>query len=254
MEKVLDISEYLYTVKKHWWLIILITAITTGFGVYIARQIVPSYQGSMKIFLTTTGSTEDLMNFYTETELQAYGDFLGIFTEIMGLPGFMEKSLEKYDLNINPGAVRGGLTISSSDKTPIFTLNYGSGDEAIISPILKAVSDALSTQVSKLIPGKKVQVLSEPSTWMIMPSKSKRVIAGGGFGAMLSLIIIFIKYYMDNTIKTREQLEKVLPIPVLGEIPSHERKFEREEKKYASSQKNAPVYLSGSIQDIKNKA
>lgn len=254
MEKVLDFGEYFYVVKKHLWLILLITAITTGIGVYSARQIVPSYQGTMKIFLSTTGSTEDLMNFYTESELQAYGDFVKIFTEIMGLPGFMEESLQKYDLNINPSAVRGGLNITSSDKTPIFTLNYSSYNQEIIPPVLKAVSDSLSIQVSKLIQGKKVQVLSEPTTYMIMPSKYKRVIFGFGFGAMLSLIILFIKYYMDNTIKTREQLEKLLPIPVLGEIPSHERKFAKEEKKYVSSEKNATIYISGSLQNLKNKA
>lgn len=254
MEKVLDISEFLYTLKKNWWVIILITLITTGLGYDNARKLVPTYQGSMKIFLGSSSGGENMMNMYSQEELLQYSEFLSIFKEIIGIQEFMEATLERHDLNMSAGAVSAGLNISGSSKTPIYTLSYGSGNEAIIEPVLMAVYDELSVQVDKLIPGKKITILNNVSTYPIMPSKARRVLTGFGMGFMGSIMLLFIKYYMDNTIKTREQLEKVLPIPVLGEIPSHERKFVKEEKRYASCQKDAKVYISGGVQDFKNEA
>lgn len=254
MEKVLDISEFLYMLKKNWWVIILITLITTGLGFNNARKMVPAYRGSMKIFLGSSSGGEDMMNMYSQEELSQYSEFLSIFKEIIGIQEFMESTLKRHDLNMSAGAVSAGLNISGSSKTPIYTLSYGSGNEAIIEPVLMAVYDELSVQVDRLIPGKKITILNNVSTYPIMPNKAKRILTGFGMGFMGSIMLLFIKYYMDNTIKTREQLEKVLPIPVLGEIPSHERKFVKEEKRYASCQKDAKVYISGGVQDFKNEA
>ena len=38
-------------------------------------------------------------------------------------------------------------------------------------------------------------------------------------GLMVSLGLVFLLEYLDNTYKNKEQLEKELDIPVLGEIP-----------------------------------
>ncbi|MEG1254509.1 Wzz/FepE/Etk N-terminal domain-containing protein [Clostridium sp.] len=248
-EKVLDISEYFYAVKKSILFIIIVTIITTSLGVLNASKIVPTYQSSAKIFL---GTKDNLMNLYSEDEIQYYGDFMDTFVEIIGVDDFINETLKKYNLNISAAQVRGGFQISKSSKTPIFTLVYSSSDSEIAKTVLSAICDELSTQVTKLIPGKEVEIIDSVKVWTVMPSKAKRVIWGFGIGLMSSLIIIFIKYYMDNTIKSRDHLAKLLPIPVLGEIPTHEREFVKEEKKYANSKGNAKLHISRSISNVKN--
>jgi len=37
--------------------------------------------------------------------------------------------------------------------------------------------------------------------------------------------LIFFIDYLDDTIKSNSRLEKVLPVPVLGNIPKHEKGF-----------------------------
>ena len=39
---------------------------------------------------------------------------------------------------------------------------------------------------------------------------------------MLSLGAVLILDYLDNSIKNKKELEKILPIPVIGEIPIHD--------------------------------
>lgn len=250
MEKTFNIMEFFYTLRRYLWVIILITSITTGAGIYLSSKLVPSYQGYMKIFV---GTDENMMKFYSEEELASYGNFINIFTEIVGIDEFMNSTLNKYNLKVSAASVRGGLRITGGTNTPIYTLSYTSYDHDKTGKVLKAVCEEFTTQVESLLPGKKVYILNDVTVGQIMPSKTKRIEAGLGIGIAISLIFIFIKYYLDNTIKSREELEKLLAIPVLVEIPSHEKAFIKEEKKHASSRKNAKVNISRGIQDTENK-
>ena len=51
------------------------------------------------------------------------------------------------------------------------------------------------------------------------PSYAKWTLAGGLLGGILVCAIILIKYLMDDTIKTSEDIERYLGISTLGSIP-----------------------------------
>ena len=115
------------------------------------------------------------------------------------------------------------------------------------SKVLEAVSDELGNQVAKLIPGKSIEVINNVSVATIMPDKKKKVILGFGAGIAISLVIIFIKYYLDDTVKSKDSLEKLLPVTVLGEIPIHEKSFRKEEKISANNKRNSELNISRSV-------
>ena len=55
-----------------------------------------------------------------------------------------------------------------------------------------------------------------------MPNKKKVILVGVIAGLVIALGVIFILDYLDNSIKNKKELEKILPIPVIGEIPIHD--------------------------------
>ncbi|MDU2673318.1 MAG: Wzz/FepE/Etk N-terminal domain-containing protein [Clostridium sp.] len=243
-EKVLEIDQLFRAIKKGILLIIVLTSITTGLAIYSTSKLMPSYSASLKIFL---GSKDNMMTIYSDEELSYYGQFMETFKEILGVDEFIESSLNKYNLNISASQVRGGLQITGSQKTPIYTLSYSSYDKEMASKVLEAVSDELGNQVAKLIPGKSIEVINNVSVATIMPDKKKKVILGFGAGIAISLVIIFIKYYLDDTVKSKDSLEKLLPVTVLGEIPIHEKSFRKEEKISANNKRNSELNISRSV-------
>ena len=40
-------------------------------------------------------------------------------------------------------------------------------------------------------------------------------------GLIFALGIVFILDYLDKSVKNKDQLEKILNMPVIGEIPTH---------------------------------
>ena len=65
-------------------------------------------------------------------------------------------------------------------------------------------------------------------------------------GIILSIGLILVLDYLDTRIISKKQLEKIVPVPVLGSIPIEEKEF-RKEIKNVRNQENAKVSISGSI-------
>ena len=74
----------------------------------------------------------------------------------------------------------------------------------------------------------------------ILPAKIKVVFVGFMAGLLMGVGIVFIIDYLDDTIGKREELEKVLPIPVLAELPleNDEINESNKNKKNKKSKKN----------------
>ncbi|NLY36248.1 MAG: hypothetical protein GX046_03310 [Tissierellia bacterium] len=53
----------------------------------------------------------------------------------------------------------------------------------------------------------------------IKPKKLMNIAIAGVLGLMLGVFITFIVEFLDNTIKSKEDIEKYLGLPVLGMIP-----------------------------------
>ncbi len=67
----------------------------------------------------------------------------------------------------------------------------------------------------------------------IKPNKELNLAIGGILGLMLGVMLTFFLEYMDNTIKTTEDVERTLDLPILGVIPKDtpEKKKKRKRKR-----------------------
>ncbi|MDO9555016.1 MAG: GumC family protein [Atribacterota bacterium] len=61
----------------------------------------------------------------------------------------------------------------------------------------------------------------------IKPNKKLNLAIGGILGLMLGVMLVFFLEYMDNTIKTTEDVERTLDLPILGVIPKVTQKSKR---------------------------
>jgi len=61
----------------------------------------------------------------------------------------------------------------------------------------------------------------------IKPNKKLNLAIGGILGLMLGVMLTFFMEYMDNTIKTTDDIERYLGLPVLGIIPKISQKTKR---------------------------
>ena len=71
----------------------------------------------------------------------------------------------------------------------------------------------------------------------IKPNKELNLAIGGILGLMLGVMLTFFLEYMDNTIKTTEDVERTLNLPILGVIPKDTPEKKKKRKRKHKSKK-----------------
>ena len=85
----------------------------------------------------------------------------------------------------------------------------------------------------------------------VSPSITKWTFMGIVIGIIASIIIIIVKYLLDDTIKSSEDIEKYLGISTLALIPMNRAEDENSDKKKSSNNNNGKVMKS--LNDAKSK-
>ena len=124
-----------------------------------------------------------------------------------------------YDLE--PSTVISNLTVNPISSTQILEIKYKSKDPQEAKDVLKNVTDEFIVTAKELVPNGNVRVIEEvelPES-PVSPNKTMNIAIAFLLGLMVSVGLVFLLEYLDNTYKNKEQLEKELDIPVLGTIP-----------------------------------
>lgn len=221
--KMFDVMSFFYLLKKRWYVIFLVTVLAAG-GMFSYSKFftVPTYNSYSKIFI---GNTED-GEIYTDKDLSKYKTLMETFIELMKTPDFIDDVIKNQGLNISAGEVLGGLSITQSNQ--FLQVTYTSSDSAKVKPVIDAVVNEFVEYSQRLVPNGNVQVVQKAKIPMVPNNLNykKNTILGLIIGIITSLGIIFIMDLFDNTIKSSSELENLLKIPVVGQIPKTDIKKE----------------------------
>ena len=242
-DRLFDFEEIFYLFKKKFWIIIVVTAITTSLAVLKVSKLQPSYSATAKIFM---GNGNDMLQVYSESELSYYSQFITIFSEISKIDGFLDDTLKEHKIDKTSLEVASALSFSASANTPIVNIYYSSYTDDQMAETLDAVCEVLLDKVKEIMPTTNPTILSEAKVTTIYPNKTKLPIIAFAAGIILSIGLILVLDYLDTRIISKKQLEKIVPVPVLGSIPVEEKKF-RKESKNVCNQENAKIPISGSL-------
>ena len=215
--RTIEIKELYELFKKKFWIIIVITAIFTVRGYQSASQLTTSYQARIKVYI---GDSSNVMTGYMSNNVNYYNDFIASFKEIIMIEDFLNETLEKYDLGLTAGQVSGGLSFTQKqDNSPILEINYRSWSQELAGEVLEVLAKEFAQQAQRIIPDVQVQVIDSVKVYPIVPNQTAPIRNGILIGIVLSVGLILVLDYLDDTIRKKEELEKILSIPVLGELP-----------------------------------
>ncbi len=243
IDKFINIEDLLYTFKKKFWIIIVITIATTIFGIYRVSKLQPSYVANAKVFI---GKGSELVEYYSKEEVEYYSEFVTIFKELSKIDGFFDDILKKNKIDKTSTEIAYGLTFTSSSNIPMVTISYSSGSNERIEEILNVVCDELVDKIKQIAPESQPTIISEARSTTIYPNKKKTPLIGFVAGIIISAMIILVIDFLDDRVTSKKRLGEVLPVPVIGNIPTHEKEF-RKENKDVHNKQDAKVNISRSL-------
>lgn len=237
-EKTLNINELLYVLKKRYKLIIMCVLTFTLFaGIYATFKMKPIYTASVKIF---AGKDEQIQGDYSSTELNSYATLINSYIEIIKTDDFMNKVIQKGNLNMISGQLMGGLNFTTAQNAPILTISYTAGDPETAQKVVSTLSSEFEVGVKEIILNTYTKIIDSVKVVEKLPAKSKVVFVGFMAGLLIGIGLVFVMDYLDDTVVQSEELEKILPIPVLAELPQENDEINRshKNKKSKKSKKN----------------
>lgn len=219
-EQVISIEEIFEALKKRWKMIALITILATVIaGVVSFFVIDPVYEASTKLFV---GKEENSEESYNSNDIAMYQKLLKTYSETIKTRDLLTSAIKdsKYDLEV--GAVSSAITVVPVADTQILQIKYQSKDPKEAEIMLKAISNNFIKTAKELVPNGNVRTIEavEMPENPISPNKKMNIAIAFLLGLMVSVGLVFLLEYMDNTYKNKEQLENELGLPVLGTIPN----------------------------------
>lgn len=222
-EQVISISEIFEAIKRRWIIIVAITLTATIISGIISFFVIdPVYEASTKVFV---GKEENDNAAYNSSEINMYQQLLQTYAQAIKTKDLVNRAISglKYD-GLEARNVVESLTVNPISNTQILQIKYQSKDPNEAKDVLKSVTDEFIVTAKELVPNGNVRVIEEVELPQnpVSPNKKMNIAIAFLVGLMVSVGLVFLLEYLDNTYKNKEQLEKDLGIPVLGAIPDVE--------------------------------
>lgn len=219
----LNIKElFKYILSKQ--LIVLITvAISLIIGcIYTFSLKVPMYKSNTTIVLTT----ENGNNTITQNDLNLNRSLVSTYSEIIKSKKVLKRVKNNLDLDISVGELSSMLSVQEISNTDIINISVVNENADLASRIANETANIFTKEIVNLYKIENINVVdnAEVSKQPYNMNSTKDIIIYIIIGIMIGYIIIAITFYLDTAIKTVEEVESKLNLPILGSIPANSRK------------------------------
>jgi len=217
----IDLRELLFELKKRLWLILVALFLGIGIaGAGSAFLITPQYKSEAKLYILSKETTLTSL-----ADLQIGSQLTQDYKVLVSSRPVMEGVINHLKLDYSYKELAGKLTVENPQNTRILSLTVR---DEIVDDIANTASDYIG-EIMEMVPPKMIEdgvVASEPYS----PSIKRNALLGGILAVFLICALIAVRVVFSDTVKSEEDVERYLSIPVLAVIPKKREKGKKKEK------------------------
>lgn len=235
MEESINIKHILFLMRKNRILIIAaILFFATLFFVISNFFITEQYttQVSLYVYNSVITASERIQSGDLSASMLIAQDCLVLFKE----PSFLIELSSRLNGRISPSSLYSAISVTTIVNTRIVKVAVRTPNAQLSADVCSELV-VLADEVVKLTVGDAASAKNTssrppmPATSPSAPNVKRHTLLGALLGAALSLGLIVIALFLDNTIKDEDDLRMRIDVPVLGEIPTMQTKSKRRERK-----------------------
>ncbi|MDT8716515.1 capsular biosynthesis protein [Clostridium sp. 19966] len=216
----MEIKEYFSILKKRYKLILWITllaVITSGVFSYIVIK--PTYKTNISVIIGKGESTKD--STYNYNDIMMYQNLVKTYVELTTSAKVMNDTISNLGLSLTADQLEAMISVSPKASTEFMDITVKSKSPSDAMNIANQLAKSLKSISATVMKEDNVQILDEAKlpTSPDSPKPLLNMMIAFLLGLMLSIGLLFLLEYMDNTVKTEEEIEKLCGVPVIGIIP-----------------------------------
>ncbi|MED4054182.1 Wzz/FepE/Etk N-terminal domain-containing protein [Niallia taxi] len=220
MEGSLGLKELFQTLRKRIFLIILFTLIAMIVsGIVSYFVITPEYKSSTQILVNQTKDDESVYNY---NEVQTNVQLISTYSVIIKSAAILNIVKNDLDLNMSVSELNERISVESAQNSQIMTVSVTDPDPALALEIANKTADVFEKEIKEIMSVDNVTILpladDQENQSPISPNPTLNIVIGAVVGLFIGIGLAFLLEYLDNTVKTEQDIEKLLGVPVLGAI------------------------------------
>lgn len=222
MEETISLKEIFEVIKKRLTMIIgLIVAAAVLAGLISYFILTPTYESSSQFIVNQTfDQTESDVNV---NDIRTNVEMINTYNVIIKSPAILDDVVEELNLPYGTKTLSDKLQVSSEQDSQVVTVTVTDPDAEVATKIANTTVDIFQNKIPDIMNVDNVSVLSKaetlPDQSPVAPKPLLNIAIAIVLGGMIGVGLAFLLEYMDNTVKTEEDIENKLGLPVLGTIP-----------------------------------
>lgn len=219
-EEVIDLREYLSIIKKKWFIMAILCAVcvaaSTVYSFFIAK---PVYQAETTLIVKTE-KTEGT-NTVTSDQIKTTQQLAVTYGEIIKSRKVLDDVIKNLNLEESYGSLSSKISVSTVSDTQIIKVSVQDTNKSNAAKIANEIPKVFAKEAIRIADANGVEVIDKAQTPVnpVSPNKKMNILIAGVLGVMIGLFIIFIIEFLNTKIKTPQDIEKELGLPLLGVIP-----------------------------------
>ncbi|MBA3874580.1 MAG: hypothetical protein H0X30_36085 [Anaerolineae bacterium] len=214
----MNLLDYGRIFVRRAWIMVLLALLVAGAAYFLAKRETPVYR-SIQTVLVQPARSDNGLNIATKDLLSQYSLLLNsTYTAI--------KVIDQLQLDMTPSDLFRVVVAAPDQLTISIKISVDLPDGEMANRVAKAYGEQLvqfrNAENQKVQRDFQVNALlqDDPVYGLYSPRPTINAAAGAVLGAIVGAIIIFIlEYFESSVIRRREDLERVMEIPVLASIP-----------------------------------
>lgn len=223
----MDIKQILKLVLRRWWLFVAFAAIAGGISFYMNFFVlVPVYEATTTVFVNDKNQNSTQYGIAYD-QILVNQMLIADYTEIINSRVIGQAVIDDLKLkDMTPDDIIGMITVSSRNETRIMALTATSTDPELAMKVANSLANVFSIKAKDLmnVPNVNIVDLAELPEYPVAPTKARNMAMAVFVALALAAGIVIAIEFLDNTIKTSEDVENRLSLTVLGTIPEFKMK------------------------------
>lgn len=219
----MDIKLIFQTIKRNNRLIIMLACAGILLAGAFTFFVIPKgYSATTQILVTQAKETDNAQS----SEVQANIQMVNTYSVILKSKQLLKEVAKVYP-QYTSNDIAKMMMVTSDSNSQVINLKVNNKDPHVAVDIANTVSSKFVDYTSDLIKSNNVSILSkaymEDSAKPSSPNHNMHLAIGLLAALFLSFIIIVLKEVFDNTIKTQDEIEQLLKLPILGTVNQIEK-------------------------------
>ena len=213
----IDLLELLHVLRKR--IVVIIAAALIGAGAAAAYSYLiatPVYESTSKIYILTQSTS--LTSF---ADIQISTSLAQDYEEMIYSRPVVAQVCKNLGLDYSYSQLKSMLTVDNPVDTRVLNITCRSTDKEEARDLANEFAVVSKRQIAKIMDTDEPTLFEKAvvSKRPVLPDKKKNIIMGFLIGLVLACMVVIIGYMVNDSIKSEDDVERVLGLQVLASIP-----------------------------------